>query len=556
VTLPKSVPSPSEVQATYAATLFDEWIALGLRDVIICPGSRSTPLALACAARAELRTHVRIDERSAGFFAIGRALVSRAPVAIVVTSGTAAAELHACVAEASQADVPLLVLTADRPPELHGVGAPQTIEQYELFGDMVRRFEDPGVARWQDTGRWRDLAQRLWTASTSGDDECPRPGPVHLNAAFIEPLVATPLALPARSTSSSTARPRAVDVAGLEDLRVLCVAGHGVAGQTVEDCLSMNWAVIGDATSMGTISYFDALLRDATFAGRVTPDVVVRLGGLPASRALQERLREWRVRTIGFDGAGFVSDPDRLVSERRRGVPDPSREPKADGEYLRLWREASTRVGDWLSALDRDDDRTNEMAVARCVVDVSSRRGVPLVIGSSMPVRDVEWWTPPRTSPTYSNRGVNGIDGVVSTTLGVAIESRAIGLVGDITMLHDVSALVDGFGGASGACALVVADNGGGGIFSFLAQRSALDDASFERLFATPRAHDLVAIARAFGHDGVRVTQLSQLRAALEAALDRSGLSVIVVDVPSRDENVRGHDEWNEKVAHLLQGIE
>ncbi|HXC19306.1 MAG TPA: thiamine pyrophosphate-binding protein, partial [Acidimicrobiales bacterium] len=124
--MPQSVPSPSQVQATYAATLFDEWIRLGLRDVVLCPGSRSTPLALACASRGELRVHVRIDERSAGFFALGRALATREPVAIVVTSGTAAAELHACVAEASQAFVPLLVLTADRPPELHGVGAPQT----------------------------------------------------------------------------------------------------------------------------------------------------------------------------------------------------------------------------------------------------------------------------------------------------------------------------------------------------------------------------------------------------------------------------------------------
>jgi 2-succinyl-5-enolpyruvyl-6-hydroxy-3-cyclohexene-1-carboxylate synthase len=555
VTLPKSVPSPSEVQATYAATLFDEWIGLGLRDVVVCPGSRSTPLALACAARPELRVHVRIDERSAGFFAIGRALESHVPVAIVVTSGTAAAELHASVAEASQADVPLLVLTADRPPELHGVGAPQTIDQHELFGDMVRLFEDPGAARLEDSLTWRELARRLWSRAAQREEECSRPGPVHLNAAFIEPLVADPLALPEPLVPTSPTRAGFVDVAGLEDLRVLCVAGHGVSGQMVDDCLSMNWAIIGDATSLGTISYFNSLLRDANFAGRVRPDVVVRLGGMPASRTLQERLREWRVRTIGFDGAGFVSDPDRLVTDRRRGVPDPSREPKADGEYVRLWSEASTQVGEWLSGLDREDDRSHEMSVARCVVDVSSRRGVPLVIGSSMPVRDVEWWTPPRTSPTYSNRGVNGIDGVVSTTLGVAVGSRAIGLVGDITMLHDVSALVDGFGEAHGSCALVVADNRGGGIFSFLAQRAAVDDARFERLFATPRAHDLVGIAHAFGHEAVRVAALSQLRAALDAALDRSGLSVIVVDVPTRDENVRLHDEWNENVKGILQGI-
>jgi 2-succinyl-5-enolpyruvyl-6-hydroxy-3-cyclohexene-1-carboxylate synthase len=542
------------VQATYAATLFDEWIGLGLRDVVLCPGSRSTPLALACTSRSELRVHVRIDERSAGFFAIGRALATKEPVAIVVTSGTAAAELHACVAEAAQASVPLLVLTADRPPELHGVGAPQTIDQRQLYGPLVRLFEDPGTARADGAAMWRDLARRLWHAATPLSFESGGPGPVHLNAAFIEPLVAEPFALPPPSTPTPRTFARTLNVAGLEDLRVLCVAGHGTTAQTVEDCASLNWAVVGDATALGTIAYFDSMLRDARFAEHVKPDVVVRLGGLPASRILQERLREWRVRTIGFQGAGFVADPDRLVTEQFRGVPDPRHEPKADGEYARLWNEASTQVSAWLVNLDHDDT-LHELSVARCVVDVSARRDVPLVIGSSMPVRDVEWWTPTRSAPTFSNRGVNGIDGVVSTALGVAVGARAIGLIGDITMLHDVSALVDGLGIEGGTCALVVADNRGGGIFSFLAQRGAVDDERFEQLFGTPRALDLVAIAKAFGHESLRVATRSQLRVALDAALDRIGLTVIVADVPSRDENVRLHDEWNEKVKSILEGV-
>jgi 2-succinyl-5-enolpyruvyl-6-hydroxy-3-cyclohexene-1-carboxylate synthase len=552
--LPQSVPSPSEVQATYAATLFDEWIALGLRDVVVCPGSRSTPLALACAARRELQVHVRIDERSAGFFALGRALITGSPVAVVVTSGTAAAELHACVAEASQAFVPLLILTADRPPELHGVGAPQTIDQHKLFGDMVRCFEDPGVADDDARATWRVLADRLWRRATTGTDEFPSAGPVHLNAAFVEPLVASPMQMPERALAMSTSREGLSGHVGLEDLRVLCVAGHGVTAQVVEDCSALNWAVIGDATALGTVAYYDALLRDAEFADQAKPDVVVRLGGLPASRILQERLREWKVRTIGFEGAGFLSDPDRLVGERVAGLPDPGQEPKSDGEYLRLWSEASTLVGEWLANVD-DDEALNEPLVARCVVAMSSTREVPLVVGSSMPVRDVEWWTPPRTAKTFSNRGVNGIDGVVSTTLGVACGGSAIGLIGDITMLHDVSALVDGLGDESGTCALVVADNGGGGIFSFLSQRTSVDDATFERLFGTPRQHDLVAVATGFGHRALRVATGPQLRAALEAALDIPGLTVIVADVLSRDENVRLHDEWNEKVTSILDGV-
>lgn len=539
------------VQATFTATLFDEWIRLGLRDVVVCPGSRSTPLALACAERAELSVHVRIDERSAGFFALGRALVTARPVVIVVTSGTAAAELHACVAEASQAFVPLLVLTADRPPELHGVGAPQTINQHELYGKMVRRFEEPGVASADGTSTWRDLARRLWRSAvnTSGDS-----GPVHLNAAFVEPLVASPMTLPELLEPANESFSRACGSVGLDNLRVLCVAGHGVTRQVVDDCVSMNWVVIGDATALGALPYFDALLRDETFAKDAKPDVVVRLGGSPASKLLQERLREWRVRTVGFDGAGFISDPDRLVGELLTGVPHPQVEPKADGEYVRLWTEASSLVGAWLDTLDRDDATLCETTVARAVVAASTEHDVPLVLGSSMPVRDVEWWAPTRVAPTFSNRGVNGIDGVVSTVLGVASGASAIGLVGDLTMLHDVSGLVDGLGDAGGTCVLIVADNRGGGIFSFLSQASLLEPERFEQLFGTPRLHDLVAIARAFGHRGDVVNDLAALRAAMDVALSSEGLSIIVARVPSRDDNVRLHDDWNEQVKRMLEG--
>jgi 2-succinyl-5-enolpyruvyl-6-hydroxy-3-cyclohexene-1-carboxylate synthase len=384
--------------------------------------------------------------------------------------------------------------------------------------------------------------------------ESPSPGPVHLNAAFVEPLVADALELPAPLVPTSAAPSRAVSTANLEDLRVLCVAGHGVTARMVDDCSSLNWAVVGDATALGAISYFDPLLRDTRFAQEVRPDVIVRLGGMPASRVLQERLREWRVRTIGFDGAGFVSDPDRLVTDHLVGLPDPLHEPKADGEYLRLWSEAATHVGEWLAKVD-EEDALHEISLARCVVEESTRRDIPLVIGSSMPVRDVEWWTPTRVAPTYSNRGVNGIDGVVSTVLGVAAGSRAMGFVGDLTMLHDVSALVDGLGDAGGTGVLVVADNHGGGIFSFLTQRASVEDVRFEQLFGTPRNHDLVTVALAFGHDALRVSTISQLRVALEAAFGRSGLSVIVADVPSRDENVQLHDTWNEKVKSILEGV-
>lgn len=546
--MPQSVSSQSAAQATFAATLFDEWIALGLGDVVVCPGSRSTPLALACADRSELKVHVRIDERSAGFFAIGRALVTKRPVAIVVTSGTAAAELHACVAEADQAYVPLLVITADRPPELHGVGAPQTIDQHELFAKMVRCFEEPGVASLDQSDQWRPIARRLWHGAKGVRNSG---GPAHLNAAFVEPLVAQPLELPPTIANTETESPIPESLVDLAGQRVLCVVGRGVDPALIERFTAMKWVVLGDATTVGSLAYFDPILRSDSFVRSARPDVVVRVGGLCASKVLQDRLRDWRVRTIAIEGAGFVSDPDRLVTESFGGLPAMGAE--ADDDYFTLWSRASLRVGDWLGLLDADDDAAlGESMVARITVAESSNRGVPLVVGSSMPVREVEWWTPSRRSTTFSNRGVNGIDGVVSTFLGVASGSSAIGLVGDVTMLHDVSGMVDGLGTNEGRCVLVVVDNQGGGIFSFLPQATMVDSDRFEMLFGTPRPHDLQKLALAFGHRSESVKTQGELREAIGRGLSSPGLSVVVALVPGRAQNVQLHEQWNRVVDELV----
>jgi len=549
VTLQQSVPSPNDVQATYAATLFDEWRRAGLNDVVICPGSRSTPLAVAAASCDELRVHVRLDERSAGFFALGRALVTKMPVAIVVTSGTAAAELHAVVAEADLANVPLLILTADRPEELHGVGAPQTIEQRHLYGDMVRRFEDPGVAQFDQASTWRDLAIVLWLDASGQRGAA---GPVHLNAAFRDPLVGTPCELPAPLPPSSglVGRNDEVPALAVNGKRVLAVVGLGVQLETVEHCRALDWVVVGDATARSTVAYFDPLLRDEEFVALAAPDLVVRIGGLPASKVLQEQLKRWSVPTIALRGAGDVADPDRIVSELMNGLPHrDDAKLRGSSEYATFWRDASARVGEWMSAQENEGDLLDEPHVARAVVAASSRFGVPLVIGSSMPVRDVEWFSPPRESETFANRGANGIDGVVSTALGVAAGERGIGLVGDLTLLHDVSALVDGLGELGGSCVLVVVNNHGGGIFSFLPQAGLLDEERFEQLFGTPREHNLAAIAEAFGYASVTVTTRAELDAVIATGLDRPGLTVVIVQVPTRLENVRRHELLNRAIG-------
>ena len=533
------------MQATFAATLFDEWIRCGLREVVIGPGSRSTPLALAAAERTELTLHVRIDERSAAFFALGRALVRAQPVAIVVTSGTAAAELHAALCEADLAGVPLLALTADRPPELHGVGAPQTIDQRNLYGSAVRLYEEPGVARLEAAPSWRDLASRLWFAAIGVSN---KPGPVHLNVAFVEPLLGAPLELPPgringaawRTTSVPESRVAALDVHGA---RVLCVVGAGVDAGVVATCRDLDWVVVGDATAQGTLPYWDPLLRDDDFASAQRPDLVVRMGGLPASKVLATRLREWGVPVVALRGAGDVADPEGVVTKSLAGLPRrDSSSMRADSTYVESWYAASSSVGEYLRSQEADDDELNEPMVARTLVELSGENEVALIVGSSMPVRDVEWWAGSRRSPTFANRGVNGIDGVVSTVLGVSAGARGIGLVGDLTMLHDVSGLVDGLGSAEGTCVLVVSDNRGGGIFSFLAQAEVLAGDRFEQLFGTPRPHDLALVARAFGHSASTVATRSDLRAAVEKALTEPGLSVIVAVVPSRERNVEIHD--------------
>jgi 2-succinyl-5-enolpyruvyl-6-hydroxy-3-cyclohexene-1-carboxylate synthase len=542
--LQESVPSPSDAQATFAATLFDEWIRSGLRDVVLGPGSRSTPLALAAARRSELSLHVRIDERSAAFFALGRALATSRPVAIVVTSGTAAAELHPAICEADNAGVPLLALTADRPPELHGVGAPQTINQRHLYGSSVRLFEEPGVAREDAAGSWRALANRLWLAAIGASE---RPGPVHLNVAFVEPLLGATLDLPPGRADgvawrTASAREPAAASLDLTGKRVLCVVGPGVERGIIATCRDLEWVVVGDASAQGTLAYFDALLRDDDFATNQRPDLVVRMGGLPASKVLATRLREWDVPVVAL-GGGAAADPDGVVTSSQAGLPRRDvTSLRADSSFAMEWSEASQSVDEYLRSLESDDDELTEPMVARCVVELCGEHNVPLVVGSSMPVRDVEWWARPRRSPTYANRGVNGIDGVVSTVLGVCAGAKGIGLVGDLTLLHDVSGLVDGLGPAQGTCVLVVNDNGGGGIFSFLPQAGSLPAEQFERLFATPRHHDLQAVARSFGHSASAVGTRDELRTAVEKGLTEPGVSVVVAHVPSRQRNVEIHE--------------
>lgn len=537
-----SVPSTSAAQVALSSTLVDEWVRHGLREAVVCPGSRSTPLVLALLARDDVTVHVRIDERSAGFFAIGCARRLGAPVLVVVTSGTAAMELHAAVAEAHHGAVPLIVATADRPPELHDVGALQTTRQREVYGPLVHEFAEPGVARDEARDSWRPLAARLWRSSLAAP-----PGPVHVNLAFVEPLVAAPSELPP-AVGTAWAPPEPADEVPEVGGRVLVVAGPGGSETLLTHARERGWVVVGDATTPGTRPFADAILAHGPASESLRPDVVIRTGGLPTSKTVARRVREWGSPVLAVAGTARVADPDGVIWHG--GLDASSRSRAHDPDYAAQWDAAVALVSPVAESLDEPAQMLSEPGVARAVARASASLDVPLVVGSSMPLRDVECWSDVR-GRTIANRGLNGIDGVVSTALGVASTSRAIGLMGDVTFLHDVSGLVDGLGGA-GRCALVVVDNGGGGIFAFLPQRRAVASDQFTRAFATPRSLDLVAVATSFGHHAVRVTSNAELTGAVTESMDRDGLTVVVARVPHFDVNVTMHAELNELARAAL----
>ena len=543
-------------QSAFARALFDELARGGLVDVVVCPGSRSTPLVLAAADTEGLELHVRLDERSAGFFAIGRALVTRRAVAIVVTSGTAAAELTAAVVEADLAGVPLVVVTADRPPELRGVGVPQTIDQVKLFGSAVRRAEDPGTIRPGSAPSWRALASRLLSAAVTAS------GPVHLNVPLVEPLDAAASAIPPGRangapwrTVAAPERATAGAFASLGAARGLLLAGRGAGdpGLVLDVAAHHGWPLLCDPLSGArfehpcVVTTFDALTGDPSVRAALRPDVVVTLGAPPASRSLADALVEWAPRVLAVHERGWPGDPHGLVSDVLVASPAAWATAAralaplgAPHDYLAAWRAADDAAASVLAQACATE--LTEPSVARRLSG-SLPADVALVVSNSMPVRDLEWFgaRSPRPPAVYANRGANGIDGVVSTALGVACGARAVGLLGDLAFLHDAGALASGLGEGGGRCVLVVVDNLGGGIFSFLPQRRSVDEDRFERLFVTPPRVAVGAVAAGYGCDVREVKDLDGLDHAVEAGLATDGVTVVVASVRDRDANVELH---------------
>jgi 2-succinyl-5-enolpyruvyl-6-hydroxy-3-cyclohexene-1-carboxylate synthase len=564
-----SAEPPITAAATFCATLVDEWRALGLRHAVICPGSRSTPMALALVEADGIEVDVCLDERSAAFVALGIARSTGRPVPVLTTSGTATVNLHPAVVEAHQDAVPLLACTADRPPELHGVGAPQTIDQRDLFGFAVRRFMDASVPEETDPTAWRNLAREAWNAATGRPgNHADAPGPVQLNLPFREPLVGRAGELPPRERNPLRGRVRTDDperwseiVGRVTDARVVVVSGPPVHDEVVlaSYLTDLGWPVLLDPRvplpASAGIARFDSLLRHDEFAYAAQPDVVLRLGALPSSKVLTSWLDSIDAYQVGIDPWGRRFDPggslDTLVCalpERVLGALWSGVGRSGPEDWRQLWQAADTAAEHELTR-ELLGNGVSEPAVARTVTEVAVERDLEVVVSSSMPVRDVEWFGV-RGKRVHANRGANGIDGVVSTTVGVALGRRrpTVGLLGDLAFLHDTNGLLLLGAHPDLDCALVVVDNDGGGIFHFLPQREVLGPERFEQLFGTPQRLDLVAVAHAHG---VRAERTETLAALRDQLVNGWGPRVLVVPT-DREANVGDHDRLNAAVAGAI----
>ena len=539
---------------SFARVLVDELLRGGVTDAVLAPGSRSAPVALALAAAeaaGRLRLHVRIDERTAAFLALGLARASGRPVPVLTTSGTATAHLHAAVLEAAHSGVPLLALTADRPPELRGTGANQTVDQPGLYGGAVRWAVDVGVpeaGREEPQNRyWRSLVSRALAVARgdlSGD-----PGPVHLNLALREPLLpdGEPPATLDRPWAGRpggapwTAVPAAPEPAPLSTVarpRTLVVAGDGApdggrhaAGlglPVVAEPSSGLWT--GEALRGGVL-----LLGSPDWLAAHRPERVVVVGRPTLSRPVAALLADPAVDVETVTGTPRWADAGRSSGAVRLGSRAPAEGGgPADGGWLAGWRSAADRVG---TAVDAELDAMPGLTAARLARDVVAAlpAGALFVLGSSTPVRDVDRLAVPRGDVrVLANRGVAGIDGTVSTAVGAALVhgGPAFALMGDLTFLHDLTGLLVGEGEPVPDLTVVVPDNDGGGIFAQLEPGRPEHSAGYRRVFGTPHGRDLVAVAASLGWAASRVTSPDELGPALSAG----GPRVVVVRTDQRAE--------------------
>jgi 2-succinyl-5-enolpyruvyl-6-hydroxy-3-cyclohexene-1-carboxylate synthase len=505
---------------TLARVIVRQIVQAGITDAVLAPGSRNAPLSIAFyqAEQAGLiRLHVKIDERGAAFFALGLTKATGRPVPVICTSGTAVANFHPAVLEASHSNAPLLLLTADRPARLRRTGANQTTEQARLFGKAVRYFADVSGSAYPMELPFNSL----------------QTGPVHLNIQFEEPLIGD-------SDTSwldqiKIAQPKVFTRKGpgtfhTKSTRGLLVIGHDRGGLTQESvekfANELGWPVIAEdpLSFKDAVAHASLFLTSTKIRSEVKPDTVVIIGRTTLSRSINASIAQAR-KTIVIDPRMATVDQDRSADQKFLAIPN-LEVPSADPDWVATWKKLGERASKVVSELDTWSEETFARDFAAALPT-----GAALFVASSRPIRDLEGFAKPRKDlQVFANRGLAGIDGNISTALGISCRSeKTFAVLGDLAFLHDVSALAHS---GDPDLRLFVIDNNGGGIFSTLPQ-AGVD--GFEKIFGTPHGRDIQAIASSFGVKTSTISSSTELAKIVTAPV--KGFEIVVVRVPSRQEN-------------------
>ncbi len=588
---------PAQVTHTYVGAFVEELARSGLRHVCIAPGSRSTPLALMLAAHPGIRIWMHLDERSASFFALGMARASGEPVALVCTSGTAAANFFPAVVEARSSGVPLVVLTADRPPELRDVGAPQTIDQSHLYGSYSKWFVEVAIS--DGSAELLRYIRTLACRSVATAVAAPR-GPVHLNFPFREPLVPQSATMPDgmsvadalawngrprgepwvavadanRMASSATIERIAIALASAARPLIVCgpqfdemlPAALGKLAAVLRAPLladPLSQARWGPHDRTTICDRYDSILRDESVAIELVPDVILRLGAVPTSKTLLQFMQSCDGATQILVDANGWPDPALVATDVVQVDPSPfcaallvrllGSELGGEPGWMDRWRRIDTAATDTLeSYLSSLDEPFEGAALAQVASRVPS--GATLYMSSSMPVRDLDAFAhgDARVVTVLANRGANGIDGVISSALGAAATTSHDGplvlVIGDIAFYHDMNGLLAAKLHALDAT-IVVLNNDGGGIFSFLPQ--ATQAADFEKLFGTPHGLTFESVAALYGARYQLAKTTQALGVAVSECIGGTGLAIIEMRT-DRTRNVALHRNAWSAVADAL----
>ena len=552
-----------------------ELVAQGVEHSVISPGSRSTPLALTLASTPGLRTWIRLDERSAAFFALGLAKSSNKPVALVCTSGTAAANYLPAITEAHWSETPMIVLTANRPPELRGWGAGQTIDQTNIYGSSVRWFTELPIADQSSTIWFQRAAARAVQTSMGL-----RPGPVHLDWPFREPLEPQggtdgpppmePLSLqpPKLSLDFHVAKRFAASFENKP--QGIVVAGPMHTGtqwrNAVQDfCRKTGYPLLAEplsqlrvpADDVAVINHHDHLLR-STWADNAVPQIVVRLGGAPTCKPLRLWLEQHRAPMTMFDPSNSWTDPSFTVTELVSAGPEglqsiselisPS---MSDPSWQRQWLQADANAAAVIDLI-LDNETLLQPAIAR-----ELGRRLPkdhlLYVSNSMPVRDVDSFLECRSDPlvVHGNRGASGIDGMISSAAGAAASGRPTTLlIGDLAFQHDLGGLVAAINDDL-SLTIIVVENQGGGIFDYLPISKVVDASLFQQLFTTPQNLNISEAVKALGIEHRQVTDLQTFTAHLE---QHGGLRVITIPVDA-DLDLDQHQRISQAIQQSVASI-